>query len=85
MFNIVIRIGLLRKPLFFVIVILYLINLPAFGLTYLSDKAVKTYYYYILKRDIESSEDVSLLAESFYPKVVGDRLLGFIFTETLFF
>jgi hemoglobin len=51
----------------------------------LSDKAVKIYYHYIMKKEIETREDIRLLVESFYRKVMNDDLLEVIFKETLFF
>lgn len=38
-----------------------------------------------MKKDIETTEDISLLVESFYRKVTDDDLLGLIFRDTLFF
>ncbi|MGZ3753065.1 MAG: group III truncated hemoglobin [Mucilaginibacter sp.] len=38
-----------------------------------------------MRRSIEKKEDIRLLAESFYSKVMADDIIGEIFRETLFF
>ena len=38
-----------------------------------------------MKREIENREDVRLLVESFYQKVMDDDIIGEVFRETLFF
>jgi len=42
-------------------------------------------YYYKMKKEIENKEDIRLLVESFYHKVIDDDIIGDIFRETLFF
>ena len=81
----IIIIELVRKLSFFVVGILYPLICVHSGLTYLSDKAIKIYYHYIMKKEIETREDISLLVENFYRKVMDDDLLEVIFKETLFF
>jgi len=38
-----------------------------------------------MKKKIESRDDIRLLVESFYRKVIDDTVIGDIFRETLFF
>jgi hemoglobin len=38
-----------------------------------------------MKKEIENREDIHLLVEDFYTKVMADDTIGPIFTETLFF
>ena len=35
----------------------------------------------VMKRDIESREDISLLVNEFYEKLLGDKTISYIFTE----
>lgn len=38
-----------------------------------------------MKKEIENRDDIRLLVESFYRKVIDDNIIGDIFRETLFF
>ena len=38
-----------------------------------------------MKKEIENRDDIRLLVESFYSKVIDDNIIGDIFRETLFF
>ena len=37
----------------------------------------------IIKKDIETSEDIKVLIDKFYEQVIADPVIGFIFTEVI--